>query len=170
MFNLFKKKEKKQPEPVIAPTGELIAFCSGKVVPIAEVPDEVFAQKILGDGLGIWPEDEVVVAPADAKVTVTMDDSKHAIGLKLGNGMEILIHIGLDTVNMKGDGFSYFVNTGDSVKAGDKLISFSKKAIADAGHPDCIVMAISENADDLPITFVTGNDAVTGETVIANIG
>jgi phosphotransferase system IIA component len=99
-----------------------------------------------------------------------MDDSKHAIGLKLGNGMEILIHIGLDTVNMKGDGFSYFVNTGDSVKAGDKLISFSKKAIADAGHPDCIVMAISENADDLPITFVTGNDAVTGETVIANIG
>src|SRR5699024_3499659 len=97
---------------------------SGKVIPLDEVPDEVFSQHVMGDGLAIEPTDNTVVAPADAQVTVVMDDSKHACGLALAKGMELLIHVGIDTVDMNGDGFELFVKAGDTVHAGDPLIKF----------------------------------------------
>ena len=119
MFSFFKKKQAPAEEnkPFVVK-----AYLSGKVVPIEEVKDEVFSSKALGDGLAIEPEENVIVAPCDATVSVLMEGSRHAVGLTLANGVEILIHEGIDTVNMEGDGFEYFVKEGDKVKAGDTLV------------------------------------------------
>ena len=94
MFSFVKKKENQEPE-------RLTAFLDGKVIPIAEVPDQVFSAGIMGDGVAIEPENYVVTAPAAAEVTAVMEDSRHALGLKFANGVECLIHVGLDTVDMK---------------------------------------------------------------------
>jgi trehalose PTS system EIIBC or EIIBCA component len=104
---------------------ELSAFVSGKVIDITEVEDNVFSKKILGDGIAIEPADETLLAPADGEITVVMEESNHACGMKLSDGTEILLHIGLDTVDMKGYGFTPLVKAGDKVKKGDKLIEFS---------------------------------------------
>ena len=89
-------------------TGEIKSVLSGRVIPIEEVEDNVFSQKIMGDGVAVEPEDTVVKAPADAAVTVVMKESGHACGLTLANGLELLIHVGIDTVDMNGDGFQLF--------------------------------------------------------------
>ena len=98
-----------------------------------------------------------------------MEDSRHACGLQLADGTELLIHIGVDTVDMKGDGFTLFVHEGDNVKAGDKLISFSPDKIAAAGHPKTTVFIITEPAGHTNMTFHTGIDAKHGETTIAEL-
>ena len=85
---------------------KLKAFVSGDLVDISEVPDDAFSQKMMGDGVAIKPSGDTIVAPADATVSMIMESSLHAIGLELSNGAEVLIHIGLDTVNMNGDGFT----------------------------------------------------------------
>ncbi|MBQ3450080.1 MAG: PTS system trehalose-specific EIIBC component, partial [Synergistaceae bacterium] len=103
---------------------EMKAFLSGKTIAIDKVPDATFAEKVLGDGIAIEPSDNVLLSPVDALVEQTMEGSNHAIGLTLANGLEILLHIGLDTVEMKGDGFTIHVKQGDRVKAGQKLITF----------------------------------------------
>ena len=81
-------------------------------------------------------------APADAMVAVVMEESLHACGLVLDNGMELLLHIGLDTVEMKGDGFRAFVKPGDRVRAGEELIAFDREKIAGAGHSDMVIMVL----------------------------
>ena len=106
--------------------GELKAFLSGEAIPLKEVGDGVFSEGIMGDGMAIVPESETLYAPADAEVTVMMQDSRHACGLTLENGMEILLHIGIDTVDMKGDGFEYLVKEGEKVSAGTPLIRFDR--------------------------------------------
>ena len=82
----------------------------------------------------IRPTSDVIVAPADGTVTVTMDGSNHAIGLELTGGLEVLIHIGVDTVNLKGEGFEALAKTGDKVKAGDELIRFEREALEAKGY------------------------------------
>ena len=113
---------------------ELKAFLSGKAISLKEVGDGVFSEGIMGDGLAIVPTDEVLRAPADAEVAVLMEDSRHACGLKLAGNVEILLHIGIDTVDMAGDGFTYLVSLGQQVKAGDVLIRFDREKIRQAGH------------------------------------
>ncbi len=135
-MSLFKRKKK-----AVDPT--MKAVVSGTRIPLDQVPDEVFSQKMLGDGLAIKPTEEVVVAPAAGEVTVLMEGSGHACGMKLDNGMEILIHIGVDTVEMKGQGFKELVTVGDQVVAGTPLIQFSKADIAAAGHPDMVVFVVA---------------------------
>ena len=95
-----------------------------------------------------------------------MEDSCHACGLKLDNDMEVLLHIGIDTVDMNGDGFTYEVTSGQRVKAGDALIRFSKKKIKEAGHPDVTVCIITEPGNARDIQFHTGMDAKEKETVL----
>lgn len=112
---------------------ELLAPLSGRVIPIAEVADETFASKMLGDGVGIVPADGELVAPADATVSMVFETG-HAIGLTLGGGCELLIHIGIDTVKMAGKGFSPHVETGQRVRAGEPLVSFDVDAIHEAGY------------------------------------
>ena len=147
-------------------TLELKAALSGKVIPLDEVPDEVFSQHVMGDGLAIEPTDNTVVAPADAQVTVVMDDSKHACGLALAKGMELLIHVGIDTVDMNGDGFELFVKAGDTVHAGDPLIKFDPQKIKAAGHPTTTVVIVTEEGDAKDIQYLTGMDAAAGKTTV----
>ena len=96
-----------------------------------------------------------------------MEDSKHAVGMTLSNGVEILIHVGIDTVGMKGEGFSYLVKVGQEVKAGTPLLKFSKEAIKKAGHPDTAIFVIT-NPNGVSFKFNTGMQGKSGETVIAN--
>lgn len=145
---------------------ELKAFLSGKVIPLKEVGDGVFSEGVMGEGLAIVPDSEVLCAPADAEVTVLMEDSRHACGLKLANGMELLLHIGIDTVDMKGDGFTYEVSAGQRVKAGEPLVRFSREKIKAAGHPDVTVCIITEPGNAKEIEFYTGMDAKENETIL----
>ena len=121
-------KEVKSVEEVkSAEVTELKAFATGDVIALKEVNDGVFSAGTMGEGFAIIPENETVYAPADATVSLLMQESRHACGLKLANGAEILLHIGIDTVAMKGDGFEYLVKEGQKVSAGTPLIKFDKK-------------------------------------------
>lgn len=144
----------------------IYAPVSGKVISIEDVPDDVFSQKVLGDGIAVEPTDEVIVAPCDAEITVVMDGSNHACGLKLSNDLELLIHVGINTVEMNGDGFTMYVSTGDKVKKGNKLIGFSIEKIKSAGHPTTTVICVSDEGNAKNIHFNFGMDAVSGETKI----
>ena len=147
---------------------ELKAFLSGKAISLKEVGDGVFSEGIMGDGLAIVPTDEVLRAPADAEVAVLMEDSRHACGLKLAGNVEILLHIGIDTVDMAGDGFTYLVSPGQKVKAGDALIRFDREKIRQAGHPDTTVCVVTEEGEAAgSILYHTGMDVKAGESVVA---
>ena len=146
---------------------EFKAFLSGKTSAIDSVPDATFAEKVLGDGLAIEPSDNVLLSPVDAVVEQTMEGSNHAIGLTMPNGIEILLHIGLDTVAMKGDGFTIHVKEGERVKAGQKLITFDPEKIKAAGHPLTTIMVITNTANYTVFDFNSGLDVKAGESVIA---
>lgn len=145
--------------------GELKAPLSGKVIPYTDIPDQVFSEGILGEGVGIDPTGNQVVAPADAVVSSVIPDSCHAVGLQLDNGMELLIHVGIDTVSMHGDGFTLHVNEGDKVKLGDPLITFDAEKIRNAGHPAITAFLVSEPAGKT-LEFETGIDAREADTVV----
>ena len=147
----------------------LKAICDGRTLPLSEVPDDVFSKGIMGEGMAFEPTGNTIYAPADAKVSVVMEDSRHACGLQLADGTELLIHIGVDTVDMKGDGFTLFVHEGDMVKAGDKLITFSPDKIAAAGHPKTTAFIVTEPAGHTNMTFHTGIEAKHGETIAAEL-
>jgi len=117
LFGLGKdnKKEIVKEEVAFAPL-------SGKMISIEEVPDPVFSQKMMGDGIAIEPNEGVVVSPVEGEI-IQLFHTKHAIGIRSKSGAEILIHIGLETVNMNGEGFEAHVKEGDKVNVGDKLIT-----------------------------------------------
>ncbi|WP_066828606.1 PTS system trehalose-specific EIIBC component [Collinsella ihumii] len=144
----------------------LLAPLAGRVMPITEMPDPMFASKVMGDGVCIEPSGDTVVAPADCTVTVTMPASNHAVGLTLDNGVELLIHVGIDTVDMGGDGFACFVNQGDKVKAGTKLLTFDTEKIAAAGHPATTAFIVASTADATDFEFASGMDAAEGQTPV----
>ena len=145
---------------------ELKSILDGKVIPITEVEDEVFSQKIMGDGVAIEPTNTVVTAPADCEVSVVMADTGHACGLTLANGVELLIHVGVDTVDMGGDGFKLLVKEGDHVKAGQPLIEFDPEKIRAAGHPCTTMLIVTAEGSASGIAMHTGMDVKAGETVV----
>lgn len=145
---------------------ELKSILDGKVIPITDVQDEVFSQKIMGDGVAIEPSNTVVTAPADCDVSVVMADTGHACGLTLANGVELLIHVGVDTVDMGGDGFKLLVNEGDHVKAGQPLIEFDPEKIRAAGHPCTTMLIVTGEGSTAGITMHTGMDVKAGETTV----
>ena len=159
--------EKEQAVAAHAPVS-FKAFLSGKTVAIENVPDQTFAEKVLGDGIAIEPTDNVLLAPADCTVVQTMEGSNHAVGLALPNGIELLLHIGLDTVAMNGDGFTMNVKEGDRVKAGQKLITFDPKKIKAAGHPLITMMVVTDDAGYENFRFEAGKNVTAGQSVIAD--
>ena len=162
MFSFLKKKKK---ETTVS-SNNLKAFLSGKVISIENIKDPVFSAKILGNGLAIEPENELIVAPCDGVISTVMADSKHAVGITAENGMELLIHEGIDTVALNGEGFELFVKEGDNVKEGDKLIHFDAKLIKSKGYQTTCILVVT-NSDDFPnMKLHTGMDAVVGETDI----
>ena len=148
------------------PLTELKAGLTGKVIPLDDVPDNVFSQHVMGDGIAIEPESDTVVAPANATVNAVMADTGHACGLTFANGMELLIHIGVDTVDMNGDGFTLLVSEGQKVKAGTPLIRFDKEKIHAAGHPSVTVFIVTEEGNAKGIQYLSGMEAVAGETPV----
>ena len=146
---------------------ELVAFLDGKVIPVKEVGDGVFSEGIMGDGIAIIPENELLVSPVAGEIAVTMDDSRHACAIKADNGMEILLHIGLDTVDMGGDGFAYLITKGQRVQAGTPLIRFSREKIKAAGHRDVTMCILSDPGQAENIQYQFTDHAKAGETVVA---
>ena len=145
------------------------AFLTGKVIPLKEVNDGVFSEGVMGDGFAIIPENETLYSPVDAEVSVLMEGSRHAVGLTMANGMEVLLHIGIDTVDMNGDGFEYLVSQGQKVKAGTPMVRFSREKIKAAGHPDVTVCIVTEEGGAKNIQFTTGIQAKAGETQVASL-
>ena len=144
---------------------EFRAFSDGKVITLKELNDGVFSEGVVGEGLAVIPDGDMVYAPCEATVSLVMADTKHAVGLKLDNGVELILHVGIDTVNMKGEGFEYFVEKGQRIRPGEKLIKFDKEKIKEAGHKDEVVCVItSPNAKN--IKFHTGLLAKANDTVI----
>ena len=156
-------------ETVTGPV-EMGAFLSGTTVDIHEVPDQVFASGALGEGIAIEPTDNVLVAPADAVVTTTMPGSNHAVGLRIANGAEILLHIGLDTVGMNGDGFTCHVREGQSVRRGEQLITFDVDKIKAAGHPLVTMMVVTDDNGNEGLALEKGKTVTAGTDSIAVVG
>ena len=129
----------------------------GNAIALADVPDPTFAEGILGQGAAVEPTEGLVVAPGDGEVT-TIFDTKHAVGLQLDNGAELLIHIGINTVEMNGDGFEAFVKEGDKVKKGDKLVKFDIDKIKAAGYAIATPVIVTNTDDFADVTHATTGD------------
>lgn len=156
LFDFLKGKEPAAPAAAAFPA-ILGAPSKGAFVPMSQIPDEMFSQGIMGVCCGVNPEEGRVYAPIDATVT-QLTDTLHAVGLEAG-GMEILIHVGVDTVEMKGDGFRSHVKEGQAVKKGDLLLTMDLKKIEAAGHPTTIMVAVT-NSDDLTSVEAAASGAV----------
>ena len=144
---------------------EIGAPVTGQCVPVSEVSDPTFGEEILGKGIAIHPAEGKVFAPCNASVDM-MFETGHAVSLVADNGAEILIHVGLDTVNLKGEHFSIHVASGDHVKKGDLLIEFDKDAIAAKGYDIITPMVICNSGDFSTFKTNTGKPVTAGDTVI----
>lgn len=155
--NLFKKESSNT---------KIYAPINGEIVSLEEVPDPVFSQKMMGDGIAIKPNEGKVYSPVDGEV-VQIPETKHAIGLRTGDGIEILIHIGLETVSLEGKGFTINVNTGDKVSVGDSLMEFDLEYVRDNASSDISPIVIT-NGQDTGKTFsmTEEKESTAGETVI----
>ena len=131
-----------------APAAEALsvgAVAKGSAIPMADIPDAAFSQGFVGFCCGIEPEDSKVYAPVDGTVS-QVPDTLHAVGIE-SQGMELLVHCGVDTVDMKGQGFTMLVKEGQAVKTGDPVIVMDLETIKAAGHPTTIITAVT-NSDD----------------------
>ena len=152
MFQLFKKKE----DGI-----EIGAPVKGKAVPISEVNDPTFGDEILGKGVAIIPADGNVYAPADGNKHLM-----HAVSMTTTEGVELLVHIGLETVTLKGEHFTAHKATGDTVKKGDLLISVDLDAVKAAGFDVITPMVVCNTGDYQAVEAVTGIDVEPGDTVL----
>ncbi|CEK30310.1 PTS system glucose-specific transporter subunit IIA [[Clostridium] sordellii] len=156
LFDIFKKsKQEESAKGIVSPT-------NGELLDISKVPDEVFSTKMMGDGFAIKSTDGVIVSPVDGKIGVVFE-TKHAIIIESKEGKEILLHLGIDTVNLKGEGFEVFVNVGDEVKAGDKLVKMDLPFI-EANAKSSISPVIFTNLESNESIKVTEGPVNVGET------
>ena len=137
----------------------------GDVVALSNVNDPVFSSGAMGQGIAVKPSQDVVYAPADAEVTIVFPTG-HAYGLRTANGAEILIHVGIDTVSMNGEGFNQKVNQGDKVKAGDVLGTFDSAKIAAAGLDNTTMVIVTNTADFASVNPVASGSVAKGDAVI----
>lgn len=155
-----------KPATVTVGTLQMLSPIKGEVIALESVKDEAFAGKVLGDGIAIVPAEGKVVAPCDAQVA-TLIDSHHAIGLICDNGAELLIHVGLNTVNLQGQYFTPLVKEGDRVTAGTPLLAFDKAKIEQAGY-DLTTPVLVVNSDEFTLTHHQSQGAVTaGEPLMS---
>lgn len=157
---LFSKREK-------YPGNQLYAPMTGRAVALAEVPDPVFAEGMLGNGIAIIPNDGKVYAPCDATVSM-MFDTGHAVSLTAENGAEILIHVGLETVNLQGKPFTLRARNGDKVRKGQLLLEANLEMIQAAGLPTITPVLICNTDDYTSFNFNTGN-AVSNDDVVIEL-
>lgn len=144
---------------------ELVAVADGKVLPISEVLDPVFAEKMMGEGFAIDPTSDVIVSPISGTL-VQVADTLHAYGIQSDSGVEVLVHVGLDTVNLQGKGFEAKVKIGDAVKKGDPLVKIDREYLI-ANAPSIVIPVIvtNGNMEAYNYDFKGSGNAVAGETV-----
>lgn len=160
MFFRHNKQEKRKKEA----SGRIFAAQSGMVVPVTEVHDEVFSQKVLGDGVAIRPESGTVVSPVAGEV-VTVAETRHAYGIKTPDGLEVLVHIGVNTVELNGEGFQELVRQGEKLKAGAPLCEVDLDLLKRKGYDTDIVILVT-NLEPDALTAYTGMEAQAGRTCI----
>lgn len=157
MLNLFKKKKKKI---------TIKSPINGMTVKLEEVPDEVFSQKALGEGIAIKPTSDVIVSPIKGKVAMIMEESKHAIAITSKDGFQILIHIGLDTVNLRGEGFTVLTSVDSEVEVGTPLIKFDENILKLKNISSITMLVITESAGYNITSIFENLDSVSGDTTI----
>lgn len=148
---------------------ELKAPVSGKVLPMREAKDETFASCMMGTGVVIVPEEDTIVAPCDGTVTLCSEDNKHAIGLQSDTGLELLIHVGVDTVSLKGKGFELLKKEGTRMKTGDPLLRFDRKYVESQGLCTDIMLILVGCEEESGVEFITGSRAAAGKTTVAKM-
>ena len=158
-------EEKEEDAPVALQNETLVTPIVGDVVALADVNDPVFSSGAMGQGIAVKPSQGVVYAPADAEVSIAFPTG-HAFGLKTTDGAEVLIHVGIDTVSMNGDGFEAKVAQGDKVKAGDVLGTFDSNKIAAAGLDDTTMVIVTNTADYASVAPVATGSVAKGDAVI----
>ena len=146
----------------------ILAPLSGQAIPVEQVPDDVFSQKILGDGIAIIPVGGKIYAPVDGEIS-TVAETLHAYGFTSEDGLEILVHVGLDSVKLKGDGFTSYVQVGDKVKAGQLVAEVDLKYLISQGVPTTTPVVICEGAEDVAMETVTGV-VKAGKTKVITLG
>lgn len=163
LFNFLKAEKdadsKAENTPVM-----LGAPAKGMFVPMDQVPDEVFSQGIMGVCCGVDPSEGKVYAPADGRIS-QLADTLHAVGME-AFGMEILIHVGVDTVEMGGYGFSNKVTAGQNVKKGDLLLTMDLDKISAAGHAATVIMAVTNSDDFASVEAVAAGELSPGADVL----
>ena len=147
-------------------SGMILAPVKGNVIAREDIPDPTFAAGVLGDGVGIEPSEGVVVAPCDGEIS-SVTDTCHAIGITGAEDMEILIHVGIDTVNMQGDGFNLLVSEGDKVKAGQKLLTFDMDKIRAAGYSTTTAVLLTNSDDYEDFKVLRKGQADFGEELLS---
>ncbi len=157
MFGFLKKKT----------TKKIFAPVSGRILDITEVPDEVFSKKLVGDGIAIEPSNGILVAPCDGKI-IQIFSTNHVLGIKTPEGLEILIHIGIDTVELKGEGFTRIAETDTEVKRGDQIMVFDIDLIKKSGKSAITPVIITNRGMKFDIKKVNGN-AQAGKSVVMTI-
>lgn len=156
LFGFGKKKEEK-----------VFAHLKGEFVKIEDVQDPVFSQKMMGDGFAINPSEGVLYAPVNGEI-VNVFPTLHAVGIKSENGFEYLMHIGLDTVTLKGEGFKAFVKVGDQVKVGDKLIEFDLESIKEK-VPSMVTPLVVTNLEGKSIKTLNTTNVEPGKTEVISV-
>ena len=159
---------KSEPAKEVVKDNALYAHMVGKCVPVSEVPDPTFSEELLGKGIAVQPTVGKVYAPCDCTVAMTFD-TKHAVSLETNFGAEILIHVGLETVNLNGEHFTLHVAQGDKVKKGQLLIEVDLEAVKAAGLPTITPVLIC-NTDDYTTFHTTTGKAVTNADVVIELG
>ena len=169
LFDFLKSKETERPAeqsaPAPAPFPETLgAPAKGTFVPMDQIPDEVFSAGVLGTCCGVDPEEGRVYAPAAGTVS-QLTETLHAVGLSAG-GAEILIHVGVDTVEMNGEGFQNAVKLHQAVKKGDLLLTMDLEKIKAAGHPATVIMAVTNSDSFAGLEAVAGGAIRPGDPVL----
>ncbi|MEX0379798.1 PTS glucose transporter subunit IIA [Leuconostoc sp. MS02] len=163
MFSFFKKQENSQIQEILT-DNNLYSPIQGDFLSLEKVNDPVFSEKAMGDGFAIQPtEDQLIVSPVAGEVTMVAG-TKHAIGIHMANGLDILLHLGLDTVNMGGSPFNINIKVGDTVSAGQHLGIMNLEEISGAGY-ETTVMVIVTNMDVLETLTTNDGSYQAGEKV-----
>ena len=162
LFDFLKGKETAPAAPSFPAV--LGAVAAGEVVMMDKIPDEVFSTGVLGSCCGVDPQEGKVYSPVDGKIT-QLAETLHAVGLEAG-GMEILIHVGVDTVEMDGDGFTSAVKDGQTVKKGDLLLTMDLEKIRQAGHPTTVILAVTNSDEFASVETVSSGTVRPGDDLL----
>ncbi|AVM08305.1 MULTISPECIES: PTS glucose transporter subunit IIA [Bacillus] len=161
LFGLGDSRKKPAEEVIFSPA-------DGMVMDLASVPDPVFSQKMMGDGIAVEPANGDIVSPVEGEV-IQLFHTKHAVGIRTLSGAELLIHVGLDTVNMNGEGFEAHVKEGDKVKTGDLLLTCRLDLIKEKASSTVIPMVIMNGDAAEPLQFAGAIEAKKGQTELFTI-